>query len=64
MYGNWLLRGEYRYSNFGTFNSVLSFGAPGAPLGTDFVRSNLSVNTHIATIGLAYKFGGPVAAGF
>jgi outer membrane immunogenic protein len=64
MYGNWLLRGEYRYANFGTFDRVLSFGAPGAPLGTDFVRYNLSVNTHIATIGLAYKFGGPVAAGF
>ena len=26
--------------------------------GTDYLRYNLSVNTHIATVGLAYKFDG------
>jgi len=64
IYGNWLLRGEYRYSNFGTFNGVLPFNSSGAPPGSDFVRYNLSVNTQIATVGLAYKFdwGGPVVA--
>jgi outer membrane immunogenic protein len=64
IYGNWLLQGEYRYSNFGTFNGVLPFNSSGAPAGTDYVRYNLSVNTHIATVGLAYKFdwGGPVVA--
>ena len=62
IYGNWLLRGEYRYANFGTFNSVLPFNSSGAPVGADFVRFNLSVNTHVATVGLAYQFGGPVVA--
>ncbi len=56
--GNWLLRAEYRYADFGTFDGVLTFGAPGVTPGTDFHRYNLSVTTHIATFGLAYKFGG------
>jgi len=62
MYGNWLLRGEYRYSRFGNLNGVLNFGAPGAPPGTDFSRYNLSVNTNIVTVSLAYKFGDPFVA--
>jgi outer membrane immunogenic protein len=64
IYGNWLLRGEYRYSNFGSFTGLLPFGAAGVVPGTDYLRYNLSVNTHIATVGLAYKFdgGGPVVA--
>ena len=60
--GNWLLRGEYRYSDFGTLNGALNFQAPGAPPGQDTLRYNLAVNTHIVTLGLAYKFGGPVVA--
>jgi outer membrane immunogenic protein len=62
MYGNWLLRGEYRYSRFGNLNGVLNFGAAGAPAGTDVSRYNLSVNTNIVTVSLAYKFGGPFVA--
>jgi outer membrane immunogenic protein len=64
IYGNWLLRGEYRYSSFGTFNGVLPFNSSGAAPGADFVRYNLSVKTQVATVGLAYKFdwGGPVVA--
>jgi len=62
IYGNWLLRGEYRYSGFGTFNSVLPFNSSSAPAGTDFIRYNLSVNTQTATVGVAYQFGGPVVA--
>ena len=65
MYGNWLLRGEYRYSNFDAFNGVLTFGAPGALPGTDYFRYSLKVSTHIATFGLAYKFGyTPVVASY
>jgi len=62
IYGNWLLRGEYRYSGFGTFNSVLPFNSSSAPAGTDFFRYNLSVNTQTATVGVAYQFSGPVVA--
>jgi outer membrane immunogenic protein len=57
-YGNWLVRAEYRYSKFGNFNGVFPFAAPGAPPGSDTSRYNLSVNTNIVTVGLAYKLGG------
>ena len=59
MLGSWLLRAEYRYAQFDKLNGVLGFQAPGVPLGADTSRYNLSVDTHIATVGLAYKFGGP-----
>ncbi len=60
--GNWLLRGEYRYANFGRFNGLLPFNSPSEPAGTDFVRYNASVSTQTATVGLAYQFGGPAVA--
>lgn len=56
--GNWLLRGEYRYADFGTMHGVFEFGAAGVPAGSDTVRYDLAVRTHTATLGLAYKFGG------
>ena len=56
IYGNWLLRGEYRYSDFGTFNGVFNFDVPGVPPGQDTYRYRLRVNTQIATFGLGYKF--------
>jgi len=52
---NWLARVEYRYSDFGSFSfvalpiSATTFGA----------NATLSTVTHMATLGLAYKFGGP-----
>jgi outer membrane immunogenic protein len=57
--GNWIARGEYRYANFGTWNDVLNLSLPGA---ATTVVYGLKVETHIATFGLAYKFGGPVVA--
>jgi outer membrane immunogenic protein len=62
LYGNWLLRAEYRFSQFGTANHVLPFGITGGLIGQDYVRYGLSAQTHIGTIGIAYKFGGPVVA--
>lgn len=56
--GNWLLRGEYRYADFGTMHGVFGFGAAGVPAGSDTSRYDLAVRTHTATLGLAYKFGG------
>jgi outer membrane immunogenic protein len=55
VFGNWLLRGEYRYSNFGSFTDVFPFSPPGFPPGVDALRYNLSVNMHIVTMGLAYR---------
>jgi len=56
---NWIARAEYRYSNFGTWNDVLNLSLNGA---TATVGYGLKVETHIATVGIAYKFGGPVVA--
>jgi outer membrane immunogenic protein len=60
IYGNWLLRAEYRYAWFGKLDGVFDFQAAGVPAGADTSRYNLSVDTHVATVGLAYKFGAPV----
>jgi outer membrane immunogenic protein len=51
---NWLLRGEYRYSNFGTLKSTFF-----AQSGDLEVSANQKVSTQIATGGIAYFF--PVA---
>jgi outer membrane immunogenic protein len=52
--GNWLLRGEYRYASFGTWNEVAAFTPAGA--GSNTYRYQVSVQTHIVTFGLGYKF--------
>jgi outer membrane immunogenic protein len=51
--GNWLVRAEYRYADFGTWNNSLNLSVPGA---VDIVHLNLKTVTQIATIGFAYKF--------
>jgi outer membrane immunogenic protein len=53
-WGNWLLRGEYRFADFGTWTSVFPFGTTGA--GSNTYRFQLKVQTQIASVGLAYKF--------
>jgi outer membrane immunogenic protein len=52
----WLLRGEYRYSDFGTATGVLFAGQPSADPGSDAAHYAVSIRTHIATLGLAYRF--------
>lgn len=56
---NLLLRGEYRFAQF-SGNDSMTFPAPVAGLGVGPTTLNyrLSVDTHLATVGLAYKFGG------
>jgi outer membrane immunogenic protein len=57
---NWLVRGEYRYADYGTFSSTVLRG-PGAVL-VDAVAFDTKIRTHSAMVGIAYKFGGPVVA--
>src|SRR5262249_4005262 len=47
---NWLLRGEYRYSDFGTWKPDFFRGS-----GDVEIFSNVKVTSQIATAGLAYK---------
>jgi len=53
VYGNWLMRGEYRFADFGTWNNTFDLSVPGA---SNIVHSDLKAVTHTATVGLAYKF--------
>jgi outer membrane immunogenic protein len=53
-YGNWLIRGEYRYADFGTWSEVLPFGT--TAVGNNTYRYQLSAHTQIVTFGVAYKF--------
>lgn len=55
-FGAWLLRGEYRYSDFGTATGVLFAGQPAASPGADTLYYSVAVRTHTATAGLAYRF--------
>jgi outer membrane immunogenic protein len=52
-WGNWLLRGEYRFADFGTNSYVFPFGTSST---NNTYRFNLRTETHIATFGIAYKF--------
>lgn len=52
---HWVWRGEYRFSDFGSQNDVFAFGfAPG--ISDNTYRYRLSTQTHLVTVGLAYKF--------
>jgi len=54
---HWMLRGEYRYSDFGTFNHTFALG----PTAIGDVVATTRFTTHLVTLGLAYKFGAPAA---
>jgi outer membrane immunogenic protein len=55
IYGNWLLRAEYRYSDFGTWSNSFALNVPGSGTPT-LMNSQLRITTQIATAGFAYKF--------
>jgi outer membrane immunogenic protein len=61
VWGNWIARGEYRYGDFGTWSPSdvrTNTNPPFALNVTDAIR----IRTNTVTLGLAYKFGGPVVA--
>jgi outer membrane immunogenic protein len=60
IFGSWMLRAEYRYSDFGTWNNSLLLEPNG--LATTTVNTNLKINTQIGMLGIGYRFGGPVVA--
>jgi outer membrane immunogenic protein len=59
VFGNWIARAEYRYSQFSDANGLLNLSAG---VDTSTIAYNLRTNINIATVGIAYKFGGPVVA--
>jgi outer membrane immunogenic protein len=52
-WGNWLVRGEYRFADFGTSSYVFPFGTT---ITNQTYRFDLKNQAHIANFGLAYKF--------
>jgi len=50
VYGNWLLRGEYRYADLGHFSPTFYSGTQ------DVVFTDIHVVTQMATFGIGYKF--------
>jgi outer membrane immunogenic protein len=62
LWGNWLMRAEYRYGDFGTASlTMVRTANAGAALTID--NFDARMRTHAASFGVAYKFGDPVAAG-
>jgi outer membrane immunogenic protein len=63
---NWLLRGEYRYTSYGSISGTFFPGVNGGGvLGGDAIAANVKLHTNTAIFGVAYKFGGgPVVAGY
>jgi outer membrane immunogenic protein len=58
VWANWLVRAEYRYTDYGTFNYTL-LQAPASNL--DAFSAGLRYHTHTALVGFAYKFGTPAS---
>jgi outer membrane immunogenic protein len=56
LWGNWLLRAEYRYANFGSWSTLFAFPSPAPGVGNNTYRFSNAINTNIAEAGLAYKF--------
>ncbi len=56
--GNWIARGEYRYAQFGS-DGLLNLSIPTT---TSTIGYHLRTSSNIATLGIAYQFGGPVVA--
>jgi outer membrane immunogenic protein len=55
--GNWLLRAEYRYADFGTWNTSFAFVPPPGVLGgNNTYRFSNAVYTNIFKLGIGYKF--------
>lgn len=50
---NWLVRGEYRYADYGSFGSTFFAANP-----FDAVTFNVKTHVSFAQFGIAYKFGG------
>jgi outer membrane immunogenic protein len=53
VWGNWTLRGEYRYAYFGGWGDQLNLSLPGSP---NVVGYRSRFDTQIVTLGVAYKF--------
>jgi outer membrane immunogenic protein len=56
VWGNWLLRAEYRFADFGSWNSNFAFLPPAPAVGNNTYRFSNSVYTNTFNVGLGHKF--------
>lgn len=62
LWGNWLVRGEYRFADYGTAPFTIARTATAGPaLTVDNFDARL--RSHLVSFGVAYKFGEPAAPG-
>ena len=61
--GHWFARGEYRYADFGSSAFTLNRSSTNGFFSPVIDNFSSALRTHTATLGLAYKFGDPVASG-
>jgi outer membrane immunogenic protein len=54
---NWIVRGEYRYADFGTITNTDTRTCAGCVLSSFAITDTLRLRTQTATFGIAYKFG-------
>jgi outer membrane immunogenic protein len=59
LWGNWLVRAEYRYADYGTLRHTFFANTvvPAAPPGAASINMSAPISTNMVTVGLAYKFG-------
>ena len=60
--GNWLLRSEYRYADFGAAPFTIARATTAPATNPTIDHFDVAMRTHTALIGLAYKFGDSLAA--
>jgi outer membrane immunogenic protein len=63
--GNWSAKFEYLYADFGkssTVSTLTGFTTPFPAANGSAFTTDWTLKTHIARVGLNYKFGGPVVA--
>lgn len=63
LWGNLLLRAEYRYADFGTAPFAIARTTTGAGGALTVDNFDTKLRTHTASVGLAWKFGEPVSGG-
>ena len=61
MTGNWTVKAEYLYLDFGSISSTAPVVFPGGP-GTSVFSHTADLTAQIGRVGLNYKWGGPVVA--
>lgn len=56
--GNWSLRADYLYADFGRVDTSALVTNPGSPGNSSVLESSADLQTHTVLIGLTYRFDG------